>query len=213
MLIGILNKLLVYISSKYVGIIIYFYMLALVLVPLLSFTLFWFWIGNINKIYVREKCRNFGLVCGLKNSMLQNTIIKNYVILQLNTISECFTGFTDGILQKNTAFKFIKPISVETQTDTVKLQVIIEEKFIEVPVEIIKEVEVIKEVIKEVEVVKEVIKEVEVIKEIYKDKSSKNNKDSIFEKIKSKDKQTSNKPNRITLRKKSQQIKNELLEK
>lgn len=191
-----LIKLLIYLFSKYTYFVACFYLLALCFTPILGFTLFWFWISNINKHHMREKCRLFGIYF-LSVYPSMSPIIKIYMLKQFGTLFDCIAGFTDGVLKMDPTFRYTEYKSIEVQTDYIEQKIIIKE--IPIYIDIIKEV--IREVIREVpiEVIREVIREVpiEVIKEapneMIKETPIKTN---IFQQIKP--------SQRITLRKKTQ---------
>lgn len=143
---------------------IYFYLMSLLFI----FGIFWYWLIYADRLHLREFCRKIGTESKkYLKTHIDTTLIEKYLFYQLNTLSEGFAGFTNGLIfdeptvnvtlmvDKEVFTQYISK-EIETQTDPIEPEIKIVEK------------EIIKEVVveKEVEVEKEVIREILVVKEI-----------------------------------------------
>lgn len=113
-----------------IGIILYLYTFSLPFI----FALFWFWISYVDRLHLRETTRIFG-------TLLYNKLIKykhfdkiqNYIIIQLNSLSEVVAGLTDGLMNKNPIIKICNITQNECQTDII----LYEKRDVEIQTEII----------------------------------------------------------------------------
>lgn len=112
------------------------------------FVLFWFWISHVDRLHLRESSKILG------SKINCTKFVKEYLLSQINAISESIAGVTDGMTEKNSIIRVANFKSIDVQTDPLEPEVVI------------KEIEVVKEIVKEIPV--EIIKEiyVEVIKEV-----------------------------------------------
>jgi hypothetical protein len=138
---------------------IYFYLISLLFV----LAIFWLWLLYVDRLHLRESCRKIGKI--LKEYINKNVstsykeYIEKYLFYQLNTLSECIAGFTNGLIFDEPTVKVSLMVDKEIETNVETCEVEIQTDPIEPEIR-----EVIKEVVKEVE--KEVIREILVVKEV-----------------------------------------------
>lgn len=138
---------------------VYLYLISLIVI----FLIFWTWMIYVDRLHLREICRNIGknlrTYVKLHFSSKYKEMIEKCLFYQLNTLSECSAGFTNGLIFDEPTVNVRLMVNAETETliETCDISVQtdpIEPEIKEVFVDIIKEVE--KEVIREILVVKEV---------------------------------------------------------
>ena len=117
------------------------------------FIIFWCWLTYVDRLHMREKCRMLGKkikeYINKKVSDKNKILLQTYLFNQINALSECVAGFTNGIIHDEPIILVYEHKSKETQTTIETCSIDIQTDHIEPD---IKEVEVIKEIIKEVPV-------------------------------------------------------------
>jgi hypothetical protein len=100
---------------------LFFYkmMLYFLTIPLLT-TVFWFWLTYVDRVHIRVKSKELGLIIQktISDYFSENTVgsIKKYCYKQINTIGEIVAGFSDGLLNKKSAIDFKYVCDVDSQT-------------------------------------------------------------------------------------------------
>ena len=134
---------------------IYMYIISLLFV----IGIFWLWLIYVDRLHLREKCRTIGIT--LKKyinkhcSVTQKNYIEKYIFYQINAISECIAGFTNGLIFEEPIIQVSLMINKETETNNIETTEVETQTDFEPEIrEIIREVE--KEVYRDIVVVKEI---------------------------------------------------------
>lgn len=132
---------------------VYLYLISLLFI----FVIFWCWMIYVDRLHLRETCRNIGkklrTYIGSYFSSKYKELIEKYLFYQLNTISECIAGFTNGLIFDEPTVNVTLMVNTETETRVDTCDIDIQTDPIEPE---IREVIIEKEVIREILVVKEV---------------------------------------------------------
>jgi hypothetical protein len=88
--------------------------------PFFLATLLWFWLTHVDRIHIRVKAKEFGLVAQEKIiKFISNDVstkIEQYGYKQLNAFGEIIAGFSDGLLNKESSINVKYLQNNNTQT-------------------------------------------------------------------------------------------------
>jgi len=119
------------------------------------FIIFWWWLIYADRLHLREVCRQIGKKIreniNVKISQKNKELIEKYVFYQLNTISECIAGFTNGLIFDEPTINITLMIDKETNMENNSNEIEIQTDPVEPEIKIVE-----KEVMREILVVKEI---------------------------------------------------------
>lgn len=80
----------------------------------------WFWLTYVDRVHIRVKAKDFGLLIKdkLSNTLSPKNIffVEKYVYKQLNTFGEIIAGFSDGLLNKPSIIDIKYITNADSQT-------------------------------------------------------------------------------------------------